>query len=239
MSNELRHGADTSVPVALVTGASSGIGREIARDLARTHVVYAVGRNAERLAELGGFDDESTIVPVQADLNDTDAVEALVAELSRLDVLVHSAGVVGQNHIAQTPREEWMRQLTTNVVAPAELTRLTLPLLRASRGTVVFIGSGAGTRTFVNLGAYAATKHALRALADSLRLEESAAGVRVSTVAPGAVDTAMQERMQENLGNDYISERYIRADSVARAVRFVVDAPPDAQITDVSVSPRG
>ncbi|NLA09460.1 MAG: SDR family oxidoreductase [Microbacteriaceae bacterium] len=228
----------TSTPIALVTGATSGIGHEIVRDLARTHVVYAVGRDAERLAELGGFDDESSIVPVQADVNDPQAVAALVAQLDRLDVLVHSAGVVGQAHIGATPRDEWMRQLTTNVVAPAELTRLALPMLRTSRGTIVFIGSGAGTRASANLGAYAATKHALRALADSLRLEESAAGVRVSTVAPGPVDTPMQEAMQEHLGNEYVGSRYVRADSVARAVRFVVDAPADAQITDLSIRPR-
>lgn len=227
-----------SSPIALVTGATSGIGREIARDLARTHIVYAVGRNAERLAALGGFDHETTIIPVQADINDPEALAAIVAELTRLDVLVHSAGVVGQAHIGETPREEWMRQLTTNVVAPAELTRLALPLLRASEGSVVFIGSGAGARASANLGAYSATKHALRALADSLRLEESAAGVRVSTVAPGQVDTPMQEEMQIQLGNDYVGNRYIRAESIARAVRFVVDAPADAQITDLAVHPR-
>lgn len=227
-----------SSPIALVTGATSGIGREIARDLARTHIVYAVGRNAERLAALGGFDHETTIIPVQADINDPEALAAIVAELTRLDVLVHSAGVVGQAHIGETPREEWMRQLTTNVVAPAELTRLALPLLRASEGSVVFIGSGAGARASANLGAYSATKHALRALADSLRLEESAAGVRVSTVAPGQVDTPMQEEMQIQLGNDYVGNRYIRAESIARAVRFVVDAPADAQITDLAVRPR-
>lgn len=225
-------------PIALVTGATSGIGREIARDLARTHIVYAVGRNADRLAELGGFEDETAIVPVQADINDPDAAAMLVAALTRLDVLVHSAGVVSQAHVAETPRDEWMRQLTTNVVAPAELTRLALPMLRESQGTVVFIGSGAGTRASANLSAYAATKHALRALADSLRLEESAAGVRVSTVAPGPVDTPMQEGMQAQLGNDYVGGRYIRAESIARAVRFVVDAPADAQITDLSVRPR-
>lgn len=238
MSSQPAVVASSDVPVALVTGATSGIGREIARDLARTHVVYAVGRNAERLAELGGFDDESSIIPVQADINDPVALAELVAELDRLDVLVHSAGVVGQSHVAETPREEWMRQLTTNVVAPAELTRLALPMLREARGTVVFIGSGAGTRAHANLATYAATKHALRALADSLRLEESAAGVRVSTVAPGPVDTAMQEQMQSELGNEYLASRYIRAESVARAVRFVVDAPADAQITDISVRPR-
>ena len=238
MSSQSDSNLSSTPPVALVTGATSGIGREIARDLALTHVVYAVGRNAERLAELGGFDDESSVIPVQADINDPDAMAALVTELDRLDVLVHSAGVVGQSHVAETPREEWMRQLATNVVAPAELTRLTLPLLRASRGTVVFIGSGAGTRASANLAAYAATKHALRALADSLRLEEAAAGVRVSTVAPGPVDTSMQEQMQAQLGNEYIASRYIRAESVARAVRFVVDAPADAQITDLSVRPR-
>lgn len=230
--------ANTAAPIALVTGATSGIGHEIARDLARTHVVYAVGRDPERLATLGGFDDEGSIVPIEADINDPDALAALVGELDRLDVLVHSAGVVGQAHVAETPREEWMRQLTTNVVAPAELTRLTLPLLRASKGTVIFIGSGAGTRASANLGAYAATKHALRALADSLRLEEAEAGVRVSTIAPGQVDTPMQEAMQEQLGRAYVGSRYIRAESVARTVRFVVDAPADAQLTDLSIRPR-
>ena len=99
MSNQ---SALASAPIALVTGATSGIGREIVRDLARTHVVYAVGRDPERLAEFGGFDDENSIVPVRADINDPEAMASLVAELDRL-VLEDDVALLGAVRV--DPRE--------------------------------------------------------------------------------------------------------------------------------------
>lgn len=222
-------------PVALVTGASGGIGSAIVRDLARTHRVVAVGRNAPALARLH---DETGADSQIVELADAAAIEDLAARFDRLDVLVHAAAIADVRSVEQATSDDWDRQLRINVVSPALLTRAVLPLLRRSEGTVVFIGSGAGTRARAGNAIYTASKFALRAVADVLRLEEAPHRVRVVTVAPGPTDTPMQRAMVADAGGTYVPERYIRPESVAREVRGVVDAPADVHITDVAVRPR-
>ncbi|GAA1468848.1 SDR family oxidoreductase [Microbacterium thalassium] len=222
-------------PVALVTGATGGMGEEIVRDLARTHDVIAVGRRASSLEALGRIDGVTTWT---LELTDTAAFAPLVETLHRLDVLVHGAAIADPGRVDEASAEQWTTQLTTNVVAPAVLTGLVLPLLRASAGTVVFIGSGAGTRPVPGNVVYSASKHALRAVADVLRIDEEASRIRVVTVAPGQTDTAMQRQLVDYAGGEYERERYITPASVAEVVRFVVDAPADVQLTDIAVRPR-
>lgn len=220
-------------PVALITGASSGMGREIARELSHTHRIVAVGRDAERLAEVAR---DTGAEPWQLDVTDEAAVNSRVAGLDRLDVLVHAAAVSDPQSVADAEADAWQRQFAVNVFAPVLLTRRALPLLRESQGTVVFIGSGASTRPVPGNAVYTASKHALRGVADVLRIDEEPHRVRVATVAPGQTDTAMLRRMVPE--SAYTPERYIRPESVASAVRFVVDAPADVHITDIAVRPR-
>lgn len=222
-------------PRAVVTGATSGIGRACVADLARDHDVVALGRDAERLAELAAVPHVSVRA---AELTDFAALPAVVEGLDRVDVLVHSAGTARRMSAQEASVEDWREHLDLNVVAPAELTRLLLPALRATRGTVVFLNSGSGFTARAGDAVYASSKFALRALADSLRQELEDDGVVVSSVHPGPVDTPMQRRIQAELGNAYAPERYIRPESVAAAVRAVVDAGEDAQLTTVSVRPR-
>ncbi|MFT4135282.1 SDR family oxidoreductase [Microbacterium sp.] len=221
-------------PVALVTGASGGMGGEIARDLARTHRVVAVGRDAAALTALAGAGVETW----RLDLTDTARLAAHTARLDRLDVLVHAAATGGAHSVAEATEEDWLGQLAVNVVAPAVLTRLVLPLLRTASGTVVFIGSGAGTRPVPGSAVYTASKHALRGLADVLRIDEEPHRVRVVTIAPGQTDTAMLRGGIARAGGLYEPERYIAPSTVASVVRFVVDAPADTQLTDIAVRPR-
>lgn len=226
---------ESDVPVALVTGASSGMGREIARDLGRTHRVILVGRDAERLAAAAREAGDAA-TSWELDLTDTAAVEARVATLDRLDVLVHAAAIGNNGSVAEADEAAWQQIFAINVTAPALLTRAVLPLVRESRGTVVFIGSGASTRPVPGSALYCASKHALKAVADVLRIDEEPHFVRVATVAPGQTDTPMLRSM---IGEaEYRPELYIQPSSVAAAVRYVVDAPADVQITDVAVRPR-
>ena len=162
----------------------------------------------------------------------------VAADKARLDVLVHAAATGGAHSVADATEEDWLGQLAVNVVAPATLTRLVLPLLRAASGTVVFIGSGAGTRPVPGSAVYTASKHALRGLADVLRIDEEPHRVRVVTIAPGQTDTAMLRGGIAQAGGVYQPERYIAPGTVASVVRFVVDAPPDTQLTDIAVRPR-
>ena len=113
----------------------------------------------------------------------------------------------------------------------AELTRRLLPALRAAEGLAVFINSGAGIHSYGDNVIYAATKHALYALADGLRLGEL--GIRVSTVAPGPTDTPMLQGLQ-----DYNPEHVIAPVEVAKAIRATVDAGPTTQLTEIRVRPR-
>ncbi len=221
-------------PVALVTGASNGMGREITRDLARTHRVIAVGRNAERLDAVAR---ETGAEPWQLDVSaDAEELAQRVSELDRLDVLVHAAAIGPKFSVAEATADDWSRTLAVNVTAPSVLTRHALPLLRASAGTVVFIGSGASTRPVPGSVVYTASKHALKAIADVLRIDEEPHRIRVATVAPGQTDTDMLRSMIP--ADQYQPERYIQPASVAATVRFVVDAPADVHLTDVAVRPR-
>lgn len=220
-------------PTAIVTGASGGMGREIVRDLARTHRVIAIGRNAARLAQVA---DETGAESWQLDLRDEAALSARVAGLTRLDVLVHAAAIARRFAVSDAPAAEWEEHFAVGVTAPAVLTRLALPLLRTAQGTVVFIGSGASTRPVPGSAVYTAVKHALRGVADVLRIDEEPHRVRVTTIAPGQTDTEM---LRAQIPADrYERDRYIRPGSVAEAVRFVVDAPADVHLTDVAVRPR-
>jgi NADP-dependent 3-hydroxy acid dehydrogenase YdfG len=219
----------------LVTGALGGMGSAMVADLVRDREVIATARNAERLAELSAA---TGAIGWAGDLTDHAWLAERVATLDHLDELIHVAAV--GNHVAPAvaTADDFRAQLEINLIAPAELTRLCLPLLRASRGTVIFIGSGASTRPVPGSAVYPATKHALKAYADVLRLDEARNGVRVSTVAPGPTATAMYERSQVEAGLPYEPDRLIDPVSVARTVRFVLDATDDVHITDVAVRPR-
>ncbi|MBL3680341.1 SDR family oxidoreductase [Leucobacter chromiireducens subsp. solipictus] len=218
---------------ALITGASGGMGAEIARELRRTHRVILVGRNAERLAAVAA-DTGGEVW--QLDVTDEAALARRVAELDRLDVIVHAAAIARSLGVEAASPADWDAHFAVNVTAPATLTRLALPLLRAARGTVVFIGSGAGTQPAAGSAVYTASKHALRGLADVLRIDEEPHLLRVATVAPGQTDTEMLRGLIP--ADAYRPEHYVQPSSVARAVRFVVDAPADVQLTDVAVRPR-
>ncbi|MGD8214979.1 SDR family oxidoreductase [Aestuariimicrobium sp. Y1814] len=222
-----------SQPIAVVTGAGGGMGRAIVLDLSRTHQVHALARRPESVAGL----PEGVVVHL-GDLRDPDFLDQVAAAAGEVDVLVNAAAIGDPISLADARLDDWTAQLATNVIAPAELTRRLLPGLRARQGTVVFIGSGAGTRPVPGSAVYTASKHALRGLADVLRIDEAPHRLRVVTIAPGQTDTPMLRSGHATTGREYTPERYLRPESVARAVRHVVDAPADVQITDMAVRPR-
>lgn len=224
--------AHSSRPVTLITGAAGGIGSELARALAPTHDLILSGRGGAALAALCA---ELSATPLELDLLRPDTFAQAVAPLARVSNVVHNAGMVELGAVAEQTHEVWTRTLALNTVAPAELTRLLLPRLRAERGQVIFVNSGAGLIAGAGWASYAASKFALRALADALRAEEAQHGVRVGTVYPSRTATAMQQKVRAQEGGEYSPEHYIEPSSVAAAVAFMLAAPPDAQLTDVTV----
>lgn len=229
--------------LALVTGATSGIGLAVARDLSRDHDLVLLARSQEDLAELATVLSEENGTKVRTlavDLTDDAALAQALAELDApsLDVLVHCAGVEHAGPLEQADPARWRQVLDLNLVSVAHLTSVLLPALRAARGLVVMMSSGAGLRTWPEQALYCASKQGLRALAEALR-EEERGSLRVTTIYPGRVDTPMQKRIQKKKGERYRAKDHMAPTSVAAAVRLAVDTPLDAVVEDLSIRPAG
>ncbi|MGP5660386.1 SDR family oxidoreductase [Corynebacterium falsenii] len=226
----------TDKKVAVITGATRGIGHAIATQLADDHhlIIGGSGHRAEEVAK-----EFPSAEPFVADLSDTASLAQKVRELGleHVDVLVHCAGVVAHDPVTETTPEQWQHAFDINLFAVAELTRQFLPALKAAQGTVVAINSGAGHHSGVGYGPYATTKFALRAYTDALR-EEHRDEIRVSSIHPGKVHSDMQKEIQSQRGNDYDESQFLRPESVAKAVRFAVDATDDAMVESITIRPR-
>lgn len=225
------------MPTYLITGANRGIGRAVADALAGDDLLL-LGRDADALSKTCA--ELPSARPIVADLAEPDGLEAALAGVAlpeSLDGIVHSAGIAVNGDLADLTPQDWTRQLTVNVTAVAELTRLLVDRVHAAEGTVVLVNSGAGRAVKRTGGAaYAASKHALVALAAGLRLETP--GIRVSTVYPGRVATEMQQELRAYEGEEYVEEDYVQPATVARVVVDVLRLPADACIEDVAVMPN-
>ncbi|MFJ1643771.1 SDR family oxidoreductase [Streptomyces sp. NPDC088258] len=223
----------------LITGAGSGIGAAVARRLhERGDDLLLFARDAARAKELAaGFPGARTLV---GDLSNPDRLSWALAQQSmpdRLDSLLHVAGVVDLGPVGELTPKAWQSQLAVNLVAPAELTRLLLPQLRVAHGQVIFVNSGAGLTAHAEWGAYAASKHGLKALAEALREEERPHGLRVTSVYPGRTASPMQAKVHQQEGKEYDPSRWIDPESVATTILAALDLPRDARIDDVTVRP--
>lgn len=227
-----------------MTGATSGIGRAIALALGGlSGAVALIGRDQLRLAKVTEEVQKraTRAEGIPADLGideDVQRVANFVREkFGSVDVLVHSAGVFRMGSIAESPLADLDLLYRTNVRAPYALTKAMLPMIVARKGQIVFINSSVGLTARAGVGAYSASKHALKAIADSLRAEVNAAGVRVITVYPGRTATPQQEKIHEQEGKPYQSERLLQAEDVASAVLSALAMPRTAEVTDISIRP--
>jgi NADP-dependent 3-hydroxy acid dehydrogenase YdfG len=231
--------------VAVITGASSGMGQAIALGLAAQGAALGlVGRRLEALEAVAerGRALTSPVVCYRVDLTLDDDIRKLVAclleDFGRVDILVHSAGAFAQGQLEMAPVEEFDGLYRTNVRAPYLLTQLLAPLLKARRGQIVFINSSVALMTArANGGPYAATKYALKAIADSLRAEINADGVRVLSVYPGRTAGPMQAAIHQMEGKVYYPERLMQPEDVATVVINALGLPRSAEVTDISLRP--
>ncbi len=229
----------------VVAGATGAIGGAVARLLAGQGAsLLLVGRDRKRLEEAaseqaGGGGAIHTVagdLTEQATIDAVGAVSESIAD-GGVDLLVHAAGAFRAGSVEAAPVEDLDLQFAVNVRAPYVLTRRLLPALRRRGGLVVFVNSTAGLAAGAGSAAYAASKHALRALADALRAEVNADGVRVLSVYPGRTRSRMQQDVCRSLGQHYDAERFLDPVDVASAIVEAAALPPSAEVIDLRLRP--
>lgn len=229
---------------AVVTGASSGIGRAIAVGLARGGArLFLVGRNAARLCETAALAKPlaASVDWRSVELTQEDEVRGLEQELraavARIDILVHSAGIIRLGPPSQMPLEDFDRQFQVNVRAPLHLTQVLLPLMASPGGQLVFINSSAAAHPGVQNGVYAASKSALKTITDSLRQETAGRGFRILSIFPGRTASAMQREVAAFEKADYRPESLIQPEDIAAAVLFALGLPWTVDVTEIAARP--
>ncbi len=220
---------------AVVTGASKGIGKEIARMLAdKGFGVILLARSQSNLKflceELRKQGRKAHYLAI--DLSKPEAITGsqsfFVPFSGKIELLVHNAGVAKVGTIAEMNPADWQQIQDVNLRAPFLLTRLIVPLL-ARPARIIFVNSVAGTKTFPEWGAYAVSKFGLKALADTLRLELAAQSIRVTSIFPASVDSPLQD----NLPYHWDRKQMLRPADVARAVVYCTEQPLHVLINEL------
>jgi NADP-dependent 3-hydroxy acid dehydrogenase YdfG len=236
--------------VALVTGASSGIGEATAVALSRAGAkVAVVARRRERLEQLVlrlAAKGSDTLL-IEADLREEGEAQRCVAEteaaFGRLDILVNNAGVMYLEPIADAKPEHWVKMMELNLLAVMLASQAALPGMRKRRdGHIVNVSSTAGRIANPNASAYAATKFGVVAFSESLRRESYMDNVRVCVIEPGIVETELREHIahaptKQSLDGLAASMRQLTSQDVANAILYVVSQPPHVNINEILMRP--
>src|SRR6266567_1076865 len=236
--------AKKTVPVAVVTGASSGIGAATAKALAsRGYHVIAGARRVERVRQVVGKSGEA----MRLDVTDKHSVEEFVRSIEKrykhVDVLVNNAGgALGLAPLAEASDDDWITMWQTNVLGLMYVTRACLPLLRKARhGHIVNIGSIAGFETYKGGAGYTAVKHAVRAISRTLRLELNGEPIRVTEIAPGLVETEFSvvrfHGDRKAAKAVYEGLKPLAAEDVADCIVFAVTRPAHVDIDEIVIRP--
>ncbi len=227
--------------IALVTGASSGIGEATVRALAAAGLdTISAARRLERLEALA---EEVGGRALRLDVADPASVEALAAEVSDVDVIVHSAGgALGLEPIGDADEDHWREMWESNVAGVMRVTKALLPALRRGRDPqIVVIGSVAGVEVYEGGGGYTAAKHAVHALSQTLRLELLADEIRVTEVAPGMVETEFSlvrfDGDAERAAGVYDGLEPLTGADVAEAIAFCVTRPARVDVDYLAIKP--
>lgn len=230
--------------IAVITGASSGIGRATALGLAAQGTkLCLIGRRAQALEAVATIARKTApevffyCIDLTRDENISRLKDNLERDFGQVDLLIHSAGAFSMGTLQNTSVEELDSLYRVNVRAPYVLTQALLPMLLSSQGQIVFINSSAIMRARAMVGQYAATKSALKAIADSLREEVNAAQVRVLSVFPGRTATPQQAIIHEMEAKPYNPETLMQPEDVAAVVINALSLPRSAEVTEINLRP--
>ena len=225
----------------VVTGASSGIGEATARALAAAGFeVVAAARRLERCEELA---EQIGGRALRLDVTDTDSVAELAEAVPDAAVLVNNAGgALGLEPIAEADEQKWRAMYESNVMGVMRVTRALLPaMVKSGNGHVVVVGSVAGSEVYPGGGGYTAAKHAAHAVAETLRIELLGQPVRVTTIAPGLVETEFSivrfDGDEGKAAKVYEGLEPLSAEDVADAIAYAVTRPPHVDVDFLSIKP--
>lgn len=235
--------------VALVTGASSGIGEAAAAALAAAGAKVAVAaRRADRLEALAVRIEKAggTALRIEADVTSngdvTAMIEKVVAEWGRLDILVNNAGVMLLSPAAEATLDDWRRMVELNLLALMGVTKAALPHLKAAKGHIVNVSSIAGRVANPGASGYAATKFGVVGFSESLRREVYADKVRVTVIEPGLVRTELGDHITNAASKAGLDQRLatmeaLTAEDVAAAILYAVSQPPRVNVNEIVIRP--
>ncbi len=238
--------------VALVTGASSGIGEATARALARSGAKVALAaRRIERLEALAASitQEGGEALPLRADVSREGDIRAALDQIatkwSRLDIVVNNAGVMLLAPVAESSFDDWRKMVELNLLGAMMVTKLALPFFqRAGGGHIVNVASVAGRVANPSAGAYAATKFGLVAFSESVRREVYKDKVRVTVIEPGIVETELADHITHAGMKASLTERVaalepLQSDDIANAVLYAVTQPARVNVNEILIRPTG
>jgi NADP-dependent 3-hydroxy acid dehydrogenase YdfG len=230
--------------IAVVTGASSGIGKAIALSLAGHGTeLYLAARRKEALdgvakeAQARGARAHACSVDLTKDEDIRGLAERLQKEFGRVNILVLCGGAIAHGALEKASLADFDLMYRSNIRGHYALLQAMLPLLRKAPGQIVFINSSAGLRSPATAGQFSATQHAFRSIADSLRDEVNADGIRVLSVYPGRTATPRMEKLFGIEGRAYKPELLLQPQDIAEMVIHSLRLPRTAEVTDISIRP--
>jgi short-subunit dehydrogenase len=228
----------------LITGASSGIGRALAVELAEPGTeLILTGRRSDALADVvvsagsRGAEVETHVVELSSERDVIGFGEKVASQDSGLDVVISNAGVIKLEPLATSDVANLDWHYHVNLRAPVLLVQTLLPRVAERHGQFVFVNSAAGLIAHKGAAFYAATKHGLKAVADSLREEVSQSGITVLSVFPSRTNTPMQQRVLEMEGATADLTKFLRPDAVARIISRAMERCRNGEINNVSIRP--
>lgn len=235
--------------VIVITGASSGLGEAAARSLSAEGAIVVLG--ARRLERIQGLADElakrgGQALALATDVTDREQVkrlvDAAVERYGRIDVVINNAGLMPHSPLERLKIDDWDRTIDVNIKGVLYGIAAALPhMKREKRGHIINVSSVAGHKVSQGGAVYAATKHAVRALSEGLRMEVKPYNIRTTVISPGAVATELPNSITERDVSENIHKFYeayaIPAESFARAVAFAISQPDDVDINEILFRP--